>query len=86
MNLTGLLIGFVGVILVAGMIVFIGSTQSLAITDSNGDVGTATMNSTDALVTNVTAVAGASTGYLALAIAGMVIIAGIAILLVYSKK
>lgn len=86
MNAAGIIIGFVMVALIAGMIVFVSATQSISVVDSSGATYSATANSTNNLVSNVTAVGGTTTGYLVLILAALGLIAGVAILAVYSRK
>ena len=86
MNLATLIMGFVAIALVAGMIVFVSSTQSLEVIDTNGNASSATVNATDALVTNVTAVGGTTTGYLAMVIACIALITGVMFLYAYSRR
>lgn len=81
-----MILGFVAVVLIAGMILFVSSTQSLAIVDSNGNTPSAIGNATDGLVTNVTSVGGTATGYLVLIIAAVVIIAGVGMVYLYGKR
>lgn len=85
MNFIAFVFGFIGFVLIAGMIVFVGSTQSLAVVDDNGAAGTAAQNLTDAIVGNVTSVGGASAGYLALLIVCLAFIAANMILVAYSR-
>lgn len=85
MNLSALILGFMGIALIAGMIMFIGATQSVTVTDSYGNVSGAAGNSTDLIVQNVTNIGGRTTGYLVLVIAALVIIGGVAMLALYGK-
>lgn len=84
-GLAGLLIAFAAVALVAGMIVFVGATQSTQVIDSQGNTSTAAGNATNLIVQNVTAVGGTSTGLVLFVIAALVVIAGVGLLVMYGK-
>lgn len=85
MNLGGILIGFMAVCLITGMIIYVGATQSTQVVDSQGNTSTATGNATGELLGNVTAVGGTASGYLVLILAALGIIAGVGIVVLYSK-
>jgi len=85
MNLGALIFGFVAIALLAGMFIFIGATQSITVVDSYGNTSTAAGNATDMVVTNVTAVGSAGTGYLVLVLAALGLIAGVAVLVAYGR-
>lgn len=86
MNLGGMLFGFAAIVLVAGMIVFVGASQSTQVVDSNGNTSTAQGNATSGLVGNITAVGGTATGYTVLIIAALCIIVALGFVVVYSKS
>jgi hypothetical protein len=86
MRLEALIFGFVAVALIAGMIVFVSSTQSLEVVDSYGNVSSERANTTTNMAIGVTAVGGTATGYLVLVIAALGICGGVAFLYLYSRK
>lgn len=86
MNFSAILIGFVAMAMIAGMIVFIGATQSVQVVDSYGNTTDSIGNATNGLVSNVTSVGGLSSGYLVLVLMALGFIAAIGLLLVYSKR
>ena len=86
MNFSAIILGFVAMALIAGMIMFIGATQSVQVVDSYGNTTDATGNATNALVSNVTSVGGLSSGYLVLILMALGFIAALGMLLLYSKS
>ena len=86
MNLGPVIFGFVAIILIAGMIVFVSSSQSLQVVDDFGNTTSATGNATNDYVTTVTVVGGTTTGYLALVLAALGICAGVGMLYLYGKR
>jgi hypothetical protein len=86
MNFSAIILGFVAMALIAGMIVFIGATQSVQVVDSYGNTTNSVGNATNGLVSNVTSVGGLSSGYLVLIIMALGFIAAVGMLLLYSKS
>ncbi len=86
MKLQALLLGFVGISLIAGMILFAAASSSSQVIDSNNQTYNSMGNATNTLVSNTTAVAGAGTGGLVIVLAGLGMIAGIVFLMVMTKS
>lgn len=86
MNFGALILGFVAVALIAGMIVFVSSTQSLEVVDSYGNTSSQVANTTTNMTIGATAVGGMGVGYLVLIIAALGLCAGVMILYAYSRK
>jgi len=86
MNLGTIIFGFVAMALIAGGVVFMAATTSTPISDTYGGTYSATANTTNGMLSNVTSVGSASTGYAVLIIAALGICAGVAMLYLYSKR
>lgn len=85
MNLSAIILGFVGMALLAGMFVFITATQTATVTDSYGNLSTSAGNATDLIVQNVTSVGTQGTGFMVMVLAALGIVGALGMLMVYSK-
>ena len=86
MNFGALLIGFFMVALVAGGVLFVAASNTATPVDTYGGTYGSQANNTNLVVSNVTAVGSTGAGYLVLIVAALVICAGVAFMVVYSKR
>jgi type IV secretory pathway VirB2 component (pilin) len=86
MNLGTIIFGFVAMALVAGAVVFMAATTSTPISDTYGGTYGESANTTNGMLSNVTSVGSASTGYAVLIIAALGMCAGIGMLYLYGKR
>jgi hypothetical protein len=86
MNLGGLIFGFAAICLIMVGTVFVITNQDSVVVDTYGGTYSEQANKTNEMLGNVTNTGASAAGFGVLVIAGLVLIGGVGMVLVYSKK